>query len=297
MYINYSDRNFYEEVTFLFVDKFLSKLFDPIVTSRIGKYLLRHRYSHNLPYYLRDFPNYDVNMARIVKQTAKKYKDLTVIDVGANIGDSAALIKSLVDVPILCIDGDVEYFDLLKVNAENFKNIAIRKVTLGEKEHKIRAKFVGHWGTSCIEKSNSIIKIDTLDNILKKSTEFNKSKFLKIDTDGYEGLILRGGRDYLKKIQPVIFFEYDPYFLGKVKDNGLKILEFLYKLGYIYALIYDNTGEYLCKCELDNYNLLVELTHSIEEKNGSKYFDICVFCKRDLDLFREISTNELKNWR
>jgi FkbM family methyltransferase len=235
-------------------------------------------------------------MARIVKEVHRKYRNLRLIDVGANIGDSVALVKSLVDIPILCIDGDPEYTYLLRENVLKFKNVYVENVMLGDKKHKIRAKVANSGGTSHIEASAGHIFTDTLENVLKGNKKFYTAKFLKIDTDGYDGFVLRGASPYLKKTKPVIFFEYNPYFLNRAKDNGLKILEMLRKLGYVYALVYDNTGEYLCSSKLTKYDLLRELNHYVERKTWSKYFDICVFAKSDLNLFTKINARELKNW-
>jgi hypothetical protein len=40
--------------------------------------------------------------------TQAKYPNLTMIDVGANVGDSIAIVR--VDVPILCVEGEDHFF-------------------------------------------------------------------------------------------------------------------------------------------------------------------------------------------
>jgi hypothetical protein len=37
---------------------------------------------------------------------AKKYPGLSVIDIGANVGDTVAVIKTAIDVPVIGIEGD-----------------------------------------------------------------------------------------------------------------------------------------------------------------------------------------------
>jgi hypothetical protein len=89
---------------------------DPIVNYTYkGKNLAIHL-SHDFPYILKDYPQYSQNLGWVIKKMHQKYADLKVIDVGANIGDSAVLIKDIADVPILCIEGNPKFLDLLKLN-------------------------------------------------------------------------------------------------------------------------------------------------------------------------------------
>jgi hypothetical protein len=46
--------------------------------------------------------------------------------------------------------------------------------------------------------------------LLRKPILVN-SKMLKIDTDGFDTLILKSAVDFLKRAKPIIFFEYDPF--------------------------------------------------------------------------------------
>jgi FkbM family methyltransferase len=295
--IDYSQKTLFSRLIFFLIDKTVWIFGDPIVFSKIGLRNIKHRFSHRLPRYLADFQNYSVNMAKIVAEVQKKYRNLTVIDVGANIGDSVALIKSLVDVPILCIDGNASTNMLLLENTRIYKNVQVEKVILGQKKKRMKMGFSGEFGTSHLEKNNKFITVYPLTEILKKYISYQQSKFLKIDTDGYDGKILRGSKQLIRKTKPIIFFEYDPYSFQKAKDNGLAILRFLKELGYDYILIYDNTGEYICSVNLDNHELLAELSHYIENKKGLKYYDVCVFSKMDIDLFKIIRNREINNWK
>ena len=93
-----------------------------IVKNKIGNYdfLMNFAHVHNSNSL---YENYSKNLPRLVKQVETKYSNLTVIDIGANIGDSVALIKSIIDVPFICIEGDKFYFDLLQKNVEQFKDV------------------------------------------------------------------------------------------------------------------------------------------------------------------------------
>jgi FkbM family methyltransferase len=276
----------------MFCLNYLLKNGDPVVESKIGNYYLKHSYSHKLPFYLRDFPEYGIKMVNIANEVLIKYKDLKIIDVGANIGDSVALIKSVINVPILCIDGDEIFFSLLKENTRQFNNVVLEKVMLSDHKKMVNVNFHGLGGTSHIEENGKLSDFETLDLVLKRNKEFMHSRFIKVDTDGYDGYVLGGAEKYLSAVKPVIFFEYDPYFLNIAKYKPMDIFKLLIHYGYIYALIYDNTGKYICNLKLNNHKLLLDLTTKIDNNNGQNYYDICVFCEADKDLFEKLRQNE-----
>lgn len=285
MNIYYQSHSFINRIKIFCMQNIFSKLGDPLVQTKIGKFYIKHRFSHSLPYYLRDFPDYGKNMVNIVKTIGSKYQQLTVIDVGANIGDSVALIKSVIDIPALCLDGDKTFFGLLKENTRQFDNVELEKVMLGDRGRKEKVKFHGSGGTSHLEKQGDSSSIETLDNVLSRHKRFMQSKFLKIDTDGYDGYVLAGAKRYLSEVKPVIFFEYDPYFLKRAGYIPMKLFHLLKQNGYIYTLIYRNTGEYLTNLESINFRVLKELTAKLDNKNGREYYDICIFSEADKDIF------------
>src|SRR3954466_4260771 len=57
--------------------------------------------SHDLPLHRSSHPGYSTNLARIAACMAARFDDLAVIDVGANVGDSLALLRSTGDFPVL----------------------------------------------------------------------------------------------------------------------------------------------------------------------------------------------------
>lgn len=52
-----------------------------------------------------------------------------------------------------------------------------------------------------------VVTVDTLDNVIPKETPID---FIKIDVEGAELSVLRGGKELIKKDQPVIVFEHSP---------------------------------------------------------------------------------------
>ncbi len=54
-----------------------------------------------------------------------------MIDIGANIGDSVAVIRNLVQCPILCIEGDSQFVNIPEKNIQVWDAISLDPVYIG----------------------------------------------------------------------------------------------------------------------------------------------------------------------
>ena len=82
-------------------------LLDLPVTRTVQGVTLRLPWSHRLPEYTRNFPTYGQNLVAVAAALAtERVPPLRVLDVGANVGDSALQILQATDCRILCVEGD-----------------------------------------------------------------------------------------------------------------------------------------------------------------------------------------------
>ena len=141
------------------MNKILSKMFriirkiilmvdDPLVKCKIGKFTLLLPLSHNLPLYLKDYPNYSYNIGRISMLVKEKYPTLALIDIGANIGDSVAIIRTEVNFPILCIEGNQYFFKILEKNAIFFPDVYLENTYVGNLTGNMKLKIQEWWYVS-----------------------------------------------------------------------------------------------------------------------------------------------------
>lgn len=268
---------------------------DSMITYKIGEHSLMLPFSHNLPLYIKYHPHYSSNIGRISRLVKEKYSNLTIIDIGANVGDSIFIIKAETDCPILGIEADGLFFDLCVKNCASFPNVYIEKAYVGNKTENVKLKLQEDNGTAHLCKDmHGDILIKTLADILEKNPDFSKSKLIKIDTDGFDCIVLRGSIDFLATEKPIIFFEYDPFFLSKQNDDGLSIFGLLNSIGYKKAMIYDNFGEYMLSIDLSNLDLIEDIHNYFSGRNGKFYCDICVFHFEDIDLFEKGRHRELQ---
>ena len=269
---------------------------NPIIEQEVAGFSLSMPFSHILPFYLKNFPYYSRNLVRLANYTFQKFDDLKLIDVGANIGDTIALLREELHFPILAVEGDPYYFDLLERNAIRFSDTVLVNSYLGEFCEELNIASTKDRGTGRLkvaEDSISKVRIKALDEVIEENLQFQDSKILKIDTDGFDFKILRGATSFLAKSKPLVFFEYDPFLLSNSGDDAKEVFQFLLDLGYENILLYDNFGELMLSTYLGNQQLITEINSYLLGRMSQLYFDICVFHGDDNDLFRTARTSEL----
>jgi hypothetical protein len=78
---------------------------------QVGNYSLTANAEHPIEHYLKQFKYYSRNLPRIAKHIESKYPTYGIVDVGANIGDTLALLRSGdVNQTLYAIEGEPSYF-------------------------------------------------------------------------------------------------------------------------------------------------------------------------------------------
>ena len=80
---------------------------------------------HLLLYIRRTLPDYAENVGRAAAVVERKYPGRGLVDVGANVGDTAAVVRSHTGLPILSIEGSPYYFELLQANARSIDDVEL----------------------------------------------------------------------------------------------------------------------------------------------------------------------------
>lgn len=265
---------------------------DPLVRYRLGASELLLPLSHDLPHYCASWPLYSRNLGRIAASLRRHYRDLFVVDIGANVGDSAAIVHNEVDVPVLCIEGDDQFLRILEVNLARIGG-----------DFEVASCYIGPKTAGAVHTSNGTARITphrngkllnmrSLAEVLLEHPRFASAKLIKIDTDGFDCTIIRHERPLLERLRPVIFFEYDPKLARLVGDNCDDLFEDLRAAGYGQALFYDNLGEFLLGANLNDTPVVADIKSYFARHHHSAYADVCVFPEEDRDVFEEIREAE-----
>ncbi|MBK7560882.1 MAG: FkbM family methyltransferase [Chitinophagaceae bacterium] len=253
---------------------------------RVGDYQIAMPGNNTLLRTYNLYPDFNSLIGRLALVVAKKYPGMTVIDIGANAGDTIAIIKSVIDIPVIGIEGDEISFQYLQENTKPFKDVTIIKAFVGEREQEIKAELV-HGGTNTTivpsEKGSKSISFRTVDELLCEQRFANSNvKLIKLDIEGFDTIALRGSYGVIKKFQPVLFFEYNPENMKIIHEDGLSTLLSFRAYGYNRIAYFDHKGRMLLVTSLQN---MVEMaclhTYALDKNNLLGHYDICIFHQQD----------------
>jgi FkbM family methyltransferase len=176
----------------------------------------------------------------LIGELKKIERSINFYDVGANHGRYAWLISEAnPDAAVIAFEPDPDNIELLHMTVSNsdLKNVRIEVVALSDKAGQVSfhkdshtsatgmisngeipwvEKYLGH-ATSTID-----VRRETLDFFV---TEETKPHLIKIDVEGHENEVLRGGNNCLKNNTPLLIVESFP-------PKQEQAIEFLRDLGY-----------------------------------------------------------------
>jgi FkbM family methyltransferase len=251
---------------------------DPLVELKLDGTALCIPLSHDLGAIRTRLPHYSSAIGRLAASVAAAEPDAAMIDIGANVGDTVAIVRRHADLKMLCIEASSFYFELLKRNTRNIPQV--------ELVHCLVADDLG--GSAQLQHargSASPVRLEggtrgrTLAEIVAELPVFSeRTRILKIDTDGMDGAILRGSRTWLAQKRPIIAFEYDPYLWARAGDNdAMGVFGLLSELGYERALFYENEGSFVAEVAFDAQPQLASLHRVIVGARGRRYYDVFAF--------------------
>ena len=268
-------------------------------TVKIGKFNITMPGNNPLLSHYKYQPDLNSQLGRLSKTVQSKYTDLSVIDIGANVGDTVAVIKSHCNVPVIAIEGDETSYSFLKKNIEQFSNVYTIKQFLGEEEKSIKVNLNKKgWNTTLLpqQEGRGLIQLKTLDQTLKDESLFSKKiKVLKTDVEGFDTIILRGADEVIKTYKPILYFEYNVSNMKAINEDGLTTLLSLRSSGYNTAIFFDAKNRYIITLPLSEKDFISQMHYYADEENSMiPYYDLCLFHEDDLDLQATFIQNELK---
>ncbi len=256
---------------------------------KVGNYAISIPGNNPLFKHYQYFPDYNIELGKLAQVISKKYPDSYLVDIGANVGDTIAVVKSVIDMPVIAIEGDEFSYKFLVENSVLFKNVHTINQFLGEKSEKatITTEKEG-WNTTLIPSAagEKMISLKTLDETLKENNFFSAEiKLIKIDAEGFDTIILRGATGTMMQHSPVLYFEYNRENMDLIGENGLLTLFSLTDAGYNKIAVFDNHGRCLIHTDLTQRDILQQLHNYADGIKGLiPHYDICIFHKSDNDL-------------
>ena len=268
---------------------------------RLGRTTLALPRDHMLGAFRQHWPRLQLPVGDVAQAIGRKYAGFRAIDIGAHVGDTAAVICSHADVPVLCIEGNPEFLPFLEENARRIgPHIAIERAFIGaEAGERPLALRTDPAGTAVLVEvsDGSRMHLKTLDQVLRDHPGFAASKLIKTDIDGFDFEVIRGALDLLKSRRPVLFFEYAPMETSTGPGDGFECFRSLTAIGYDRFLVWDGFGHYLMHLTVDDFDKLVDLTFFLvaNRRFGAAiyHYDIAAFPRGEGDLFDAVRQQQL----
>jgi FkbM family methyltransferase len=171
-----------------------------------------------------------------------------VIDIGANIGAHTLPIAARVGQSgrVVAIEPTRYAFERLRAHVHLNPTLAARIILLqamlmGNRKAALAEKIESSWPLDTpvgahaehagVGMATTGAVVRTLDEVVA-DLDLKSVDFLKLDVDGYEVEVLRGGRDTLRRFSPLIFFEHAPYGVAEKGYDPDEIAEILTGAGY-----------------------------------------------------------------
>lgn len=184
---------------------------------------------------------YKDNLFNYVKKDIEN--SLIIFDVGANIGTTSLFFSKLnTKSKVFSFEPHPDTFVKLEKNVglNNFSNLNIYQLGLGDtidtvKIYEVNRKNRGMNRVMKEDKSAIYpfkkIKINKLDNFMSEKN-VKRLDFIKIDVEGLEYSVLKGGEKTLRKNKPIIILELEDNNLSENNASAKLLIEFLIDLGY-----------------------------------------------------------------
>ncbi len=229
--------------------------------------------SHQLPYYVQLFPLYN-QLGRRLADYLRQGGALQGIDVGANIGDTLAVLYHDAADAFLAVEPSPKYFQYLSANWAGYDNVVPVQAMLTAQATQRGYAITESAGNAQIRPHDAGVTMVTLtlDELLVKYPRFATANLLKIDTDGYDFEILAGAEGLIARQQPAVLFECDMYNPQYVADVRRTLAMFA-RHGYQDLLLYDNLGYLVGKFALADQAMLGNLLF-YQLSGHICYFDI-----------------------
>lgn len=170
-----------------------------------------------------------------------KNNKVNIVDIGASVGLYSLYAKYLPNSQFYSYEPYKFTYDLLNDNIKlnNISNIQTYNIGLSDKKEKtilnvcLPGDGLNTMGAIPLRFTDPFpieVETDTLDNIFYNNNI--KVDFIKIDTEGWEYNILKGGEKTIKTFKPIIQLEYNETNMRQCNIKPEQLLNYINELGY-----------------------------------------------------------------
>ena len=132
-----------------------------------------------------------------------------------------------------------------------------------------------------------------LDSVLEFHRGFQHARLLRLELPNLDLALLKGAMGFVQRAKPVVSWRHSPY-QAPAEQDRFAVFRFLSRRGYQTSLIYDDGGQFVCACRLDDLRLLEDLqARMMKTRSLGSAFEIVAFAPEDTDLADQIRDLEV----
>lgn len=292
----YNQPGFFKKIlrkTFERLSYYLRKVMNITYVYKYNTLSIELPYDSMLPLLQQQHKKYDRFLPHLVKYIES---EATVIDVGANCGDTlAGMFENNSKITYVCIEPDNLFFRFLENNILRIKrtnksaNIYSVKALVGKNITNVSLEGKKGSKHAVINNNENGLLSSSLDDILK-NIPCSNIRLVKSDVDGFDYDVIESGEMLLATQHPLIFFECQ-FDFDSQKLGFENIINKLIGIGYKNWIVFDNFGEIIL--QTDNIDILMQLISYVWKQNiyGATrtiyYYDMLAFTNNDYALVEQ----------
>ncbi len=239
---------------------------------------------HMLVAFQRDHPLYDRYFLPFFEAENQRGNPIDVIDVGANIGDTArAILYASPESKVLAVEGSPSFLPYLRINTADFPQVGVLEayVDVGLRglvpdESHGTGKLV-----PSSDRSDDLAFV-SVSAVIEKARLFSENSrrvVWKSDTDGHDIRILNQGWSQITSFCIGVWIEWAPFLAPDSFEDVLSVIERIQESGLICS-VFDNFGRPVVRLSGPSCGQgLVDLTEFLRlqsrlKPRGFYYFDL-----------------------
>jgi FkbM family methyltransferase len=200
---------------------------------------------HALPRYQAEHPLYD----RFPLVLGKLEMEGWIVDIGANVGDTAAALAAGENKRILCVEPAEEFYRILVKNVDRLRQAGstVRCVRSAVGDDGGTVRLESSRGTAAIAREGERVSQRSLDRIIAENLPESASvSLIKCDVDGCDPEALRSGERTISDMEPLLYFEAEVRQRERLRAFT-DLCQWLDALGYHRFTLFDNFGALLAE--------------------------------------------------